>query len=117
MLVQPGSTKLGPSMPFVKVETELQCLWQMQVSSPLCKWAAPIVPVLKRMVQYVCGGDYKLTANKALLTESYPLPNVDEMVTALAGGMSFTKLDMSNAYLQLPVDEESQEYLVIKGSI
>jgi hypothetical protein len=58
-------------------------------------------------------GDYKVTANKAVLIETYPLPRVDELVTDLAGGKSFTKLDMSNAYLQLPLDEQSKEYLVI----
>ena len=38
---------------------------------------------------------------------------MDELVAALAGGKTFTKLDLSNAYLQLPLDEPSKEYLVI----
>ena len=71
------------------------------------------MPVLKKNGQIRVCGDYKVTANKALLTESYPLPRVDELVAALAGGKTFTKLDLSNAYLQLPLDEPSKEYLVI----
>ena len=41
------------------------------------------------------------------------MPKVEELVTALAGGKIFTKLDMSQAYLQLPLDEVSKEVLVI----
>ena len=71
------------------------------------------IPVMKKNNTVRLCGDYKLTANKALLTECYPLPRVDDLVTALAGGKYFTKLDMSNAYLQLPVDESFKEYFVI----
>ena len=60
----------------------------------------------------ICG-DYKVTANRATLTESYPLPLVDELMTDLAGGKYFTKLDLSQAYLQLPLDNESSELLTI----
>ena len=98
-----------------KVETELQRLEKLGIISPIkfSKWAAPVVPVMKKNNTVRLCGDYKLTANKALLTECYPLPRVDDLVTALAGGKCFTKLDMSNAYLQLPVDESFKEYLVI----
>ena len=54
-----------------------------------------------------------VTVNKALLTESYPLPRVDEVLSTLAGGKYFSKLDMSNAYLQLPLSDESKQYVVI----
>ena len=38
---------------------------------------------------------------------------MDDLVSALSGGKLFTKLDMSNAYLQLPLEEKSKEYLVV----
>ena len=78
------------------------------------KWAAPIVPVLKQDKETVriCG-DYKLTANRASRLEHYPLPKVDDLFTMLAGGTLFTKLDMSQAYLQLLLDEQSKELLTI----
>ena len=38
---------------------------------------------------------------------------MDELVAALAGGKTFTKLDLSNEYLQLTLDEPSKEYLFI----
>jgi len=46
-------------------------------------------------------------------TKLYPLPNVEDIFAQLAGGKIFTKLDLSQAYLQLPVDEDSKGLLVI----
>ena len=57
-------------------------------------------------------GEYKLTANKASRLH-YPLPKVDDLLTTLAGGVLFTKLDMSQAYLQLAVDDQAKELLTI----
>jgi len=43
----------------------------------------------------------------------YPLPRIEYLFTALSGGQSFSKLDLSHAYLQVRLAEESQKYLVI----
>ena len=98
----------------LKVETELTNLQTQGVISPVqfSPWAAPVVPVLKRNGKVRLCGDYKLTINKAAPTETYPLPRVDELfaVGGGGGGGYFSKLDMSNAYLQLPLDEESKAY-------
>ena len=85
------------------METELQRLESLGIISPVkfSKWAVPIVPVLKKNgTVHICG-DYKVTANRATLTESYPLPLVDELMIDLAGGKYFTKLDLSQAYPKL----------------
>ena len=86
------------------VEKELQRLETLGIIKPVksSKWAAPIVPVLKpdRKSIRICG-DYKLTANKASRLEQYPLPKVEDLFSTLAGGITFTKLDMSQAYQQL----------------
>ena len=79
------------SVPFTlrdKVETELQRLESLGIISPVkfSKWAAPIVPVVKKNGTVRVCGDHKVTANRATLTESYPLPLVDELMTDLAGG-------------------------------
>ena len=97
------------------VETELLRLEKEGIISPVkfSKWAAPIVPVVKKNGTVRICGDFKVTVNKALLTESYPLPRVDEVLSTLAGGKYFSKLDMSNAYLQLPLSDESKQYVVI----
>ena len=75
-------------------------------------WAAPIVPVLKGMVRFVCG-NFKVTVNQVMLTEFYLLPRVDELVIALAKTKYSTKLDLSNTYLQFPLHESSKDYLLI----
>ena len=60
----------------------------------------------------ICG-DYKVTANIAMKVDSHPIPRIEELFTAMSGGVSFTKLDLSHAYLQLQLDESAKEYLVI----
>ena len=37
-----------------------------------------------------------------------PLPRVEDLFTALSGGKRFTKLDLSHAYLQLQLGEETK---------
>ena len=106
------------SVPFTlrkKVEAELDRLQAMGVISPVKSslWAAPIVPVVKKDGRVRICGDFKVTVNRASPTESYPLPVIDDLMADLAGGKYFSKLDLSNAYLQLPLDEKSSEFLTI----
>ena len=65
-----------------------------------------------RQENRICG-DYKLTANRASLLEYYPLPKVDDLFATLVGGILFTKLDMSQAYLQLALDDQAKGLLTI----
>ena len=101
-----------------KVEKELQNLETQGIITPVkfSKWAAPIVPVLKdnKQTVQICG-DYKLTANRASCMEHYPTPKVEDLFSTLAGGTLFTKLDMSQAYLQLLVDDQSKELLTVNA--
>ena len=97
------------------VKEELDRLMNQGIISPVktSKWAAPIVPVLKRNGTMRICGDFKTTFNQVSDTESYPLPRVDELFSNLAGGKYFSTLDLSNAYLQLPLAESSKEFLTI----
>ena len=45
--------------------------------------------------------------------DKYPIPKVEDLFAKLAGGKTFTKLDLSQAYQQLPLDKESKKYVVI----
>ena len=80
---------------------------------PNLEWAAPIVPVVKPDGSIRICGDYKLTANKAAKTESYPLPKVEDIFSSLSGGKLFTTLDLAHAYNQIPLDLESQKLVVL----
>ena len=54
-----------------------------------------------------------MTINKALIDDKYPLPKIDDLFASLAGGCSFSKLDLEKAYLQLCLSESSREYVTI----
>jgi len=41
------------------------------------------------------------------------LPRPEELFAALNRGQQFTKLDFSEVYLQLELDEETQQFIVI----
>ena len=98
-----------------KIELELQSLQDASVIEPIqfSDWATPIVPVIKQDGSVRICGDYKVTVNKALKSEVYPLPRINELFTALAGGERFSKLDLSHAYQQLVLDDESQMLVTI----
>ena len=76
-------------------------------------WAAPIVPVMKSDGRGRICGDYKVTVNQAAKLEKYPLPCIEELFASLAGGKLFTMLDLSHAYLQVPLDEHSCRFVTI----
>ena len=76
------------SVPFAlreKIETELDHLVAEGVIAPVesCKWAAPIVPVMKQDGQVRICGDSELTAYPAT---DLPLPKIKELFDAFAGG-------------------------------
>ena len=97
------------------MEKELDRLQSLGIITPVqqSEWAAPIVPVPKQDGTVRLCGDFKTTINQASTTETYPLPRIEELFADLSGGKYFTKLDMSNAYLQLPLAEESKKYVTI----
>ena len=77
------------------------------------EWAAPIVAVPKNNGKFHICEDYKVIVNQDLAVDEYPLPTPEELFSNLAGGRIFSKLDLSQAYLQLPVDEASKPFLTI----
>ena len=60
----------------------------------------------------VCG-DYKITVNFVLEVDQHPLPNPEELFVALSGGVKFSNLDLSRAYQQILLNEDSREYVNI----
>uniref|UniRef100_A0A5S6QNL9 RNA-directed DNA polymerase n=1 Tax=Trichuris muris TaxID=70415 RepID=A0A5S6QNL9_TRIMR len=98
-----------------KVDAEIERLVQDGVFEPITnsKWATPLVCVLKRDGSVRLCADYRATVNPAIATDAFPLPTLDEAFSALAGATCFTKLDLRNAYMQVPVDQASADILTV----
>ena len=100
----------------LKVEEELDRLVKLGIIEPVqfAEWAAPIVAVLKsdKKSIRICG-DFKLTVNSVSKVDRYPIPKIDDLVATLSGGQKFTKLDMSQAYMQIMLSEDSKQYVII----
>jgi hypothetical protein len=76
-------------------------------------WAAPIVPVKKPNGKIRICGDFKVTINPYTLVDQHPIPSVDQLFSRLRNGQQFTKLDLSDAYLQVELDDSSKSLVVI----
>jgi hypothetical protein len=76
------------------------------------EWAAPIVPIVKEDGSIRICGDYKVTINPASQLDNYPIPKTEDLFANLKGKY-FSKLDLSNAYQQIELDENSRQYTTI----
>ena len=76
-------------------------------------WATPVVPITKTSGQVRICGDFKVTVNRVSKGNQYPIPKIADLYAQLAGGQTFTKFDMSDAYLQLELDDHSKELATI----
>ena len=61
---------------------------------------------------HVCA-DFSAGLNAVLRDYHYPLHSPDEVFTKLNGGKIFSKVDLNDAYLQIPVEENSSKLLCI----
>ncbi|XP_063627468.1 uncharacterized protein K02A2.6-like [Cydia splendana] len=97
------------------VERALDQLQRDGIITPVetSDWATPIVPVIKRDGGIRICGDYKLTLNRCLEVDRFPLPRVEDLLVKLHGGETFSKIDLSQAYAQFELDEASKPYTVI----
>jgi hypothetical protein len=102
-----------------KVEKELEKLERDGIISKIdmSDWASSIVPVLKKDGSVRICGDFKVTVNQVLQVDQYPLPCIDDIFATLAGGRKFTKLDIRQAYLHMPLDDDSKKLLTLTFGI
>ena len=77
------------------------------------EWATPMVHIPKADNTTRSCGDYAVTVNPQLQVPHYPIPLPVDVFQKLRGGKLFSKLDMKNAYQQLLLDDESQQYVTI----
>lgn len=98
-----------------QVEEELQRLQNSGIISPIdySNYAAPIVIVRKPSGALRLCADYSTGLNDTLLSHHYPIPAPDKIFSTLANCSIFSQIDLSDAYLQLQVDDESRKMLTI----
>ena len=69
--------------------------------APLSKWESPIIIVPKSDGQLRICGDYKRMVNPYLDSDTFPQPTPEELFSKIHVGKKFSKLDLSQAYLQM----------------
>ena len=99
----------------VKIEEELDRLVSLGILQPVqfSDRATPIVPVLKSDKNVRICGDFKVTVNPVSKLDRYPIPRIEDLFATLGGGTTFTKLDMSQAYQQIELEDSSRQCTVI----
>lgn len=97
-----------------RVDHELDEMLRNGVIEPVdtSEWATPLVPVRKADGGLRICADYKITLNPNLLIDRYPLPKIDDLLVRLNGARVFSKIDLTQAYNQVELDD-SKQYTVI----
>ena len=100
------------------VEEELARLERQGIIEPVqhSEWASPVVTVLKADGSIRLCGDYKRTLNPYCVVDQYLMPRIEDTFAQLAGCKKFTKIDLSQAYLQLTLNEESRKFTTVNTS-
>ena len=98
-----------------QVAKEIDRQVQLGILEPVkfCPWGTPVVPIRKKDGSIRLCGDYKVPVNRETITKTYPLPRVEDLLASLAGGTSFSKLDLTQAYQQVVLNDESKEMVTI----
>lgn len=106
------------TLPFAirdKVEAEIErlvkegALSQVEVG----EWGTPVVPILKKDGTLRLCGDYKITVNKTMLIDRHPLSRIEQLIANLQGAKYFSKIDLKEAYAQVPLSADSKQYLTL----
>ena len=79
----------------------------------LSEWAAPKVYKRKISKEIRVWADFSSGLNAALKDYHYPLSNPEEAFNKLNGGKVFSKIDLSEAYLQISFEENCSKLLCI----
>jgi hypothetical protein len=71
------------------------------------EWASPVVMARKHDGSLRYCVNYK-KLNAVTITQAYPLPTAEEYYQSLGGSRLYSTLDLSSAYWQIPLAEESK---------
>lgn len=71
-------------------------------------WVSPIVVTQKRSEKTRMCVDLR-EPNKAVIVDAFPLPHMDELLSNLKGATVFCTIDLTSAYYQMPLHENSRD--------
>ena len=77
------------------------------------QWATPVVIAIKSDGTPRICGDYRVTVNPHLLHRSTITPTLEDMFVCLEDQRWFSRIDLKNAFLQIPVADESKPLTTI----
>ena len=86
-------------------ELEKQDIIERVLDNEATPWVSPIAAVLKKDGQVRICVDMRLP-NEAIRRVRHPIPTVNNISLWLNGAQYFSKLDLSQAYHQLELDEQ-----------
>ena len=79
------------------------------IASPSASpWGSNVILVKKRDGSMRFAIDYR-KLNDVTVKDSYPMPNVRDIVDRMKGSEYFSKMDMASAYWAIPIREEDKE--------
>ena len=101
------------------LEEELSHLVEADIISPVVysQWTAPIVVIKKGNDKIRVCADSLMGLNAAIDIHQFPLPTPDDIFATLDGEAFFSHPGLSNAYLQIGVNEPSKQLLVINTNL
>lgn len=77
------------------------------------EWASPVVIVVKKDKGIRMVVDCKVSINKLIVPNTYPLPVPQDLFASLSGSKVFCSLDLAGAYTQLRLSKKSRKFMVI----
>ena len=110
--------KKKSNVPFAslkQINDKLDWLEKMGVLSKVdySDWASPTVHIKKKSKERCICADFSTGLNNAHKNYHYPLPRPEEVFAQLSGVWIFSKIDLSNVYLQIKVDDKCSKLLTI----
>lgn len=98
-----------------KVVEHIDSLERDGVITPVeaSEWASPVIIVVKKDQGIRMVIDCKVSINKIIVPNTYPLPVAQDMFASLSGSKVFCALDLAGAYTQLRLSKRSRKIMVI----
>lgn len=77
------------------------------------EWASPVIIVVKKDQGIRMVIDCKVSINKIIVPNTYPLPVAQDLFATLSGSKIFCSLDLAGAYTQLRLSQNSRQIMII----